>query len=239
MSQAVLAGQTGGSGKCERGVRSDDRAAGNIIPRLQERRDASHSVDAAGPSDEVKAEVGVHVAETETGSGADRTCEDAKGEQTASPRLDPVDRADSAKVSLSPLPGPTTTPTPAEDGSSTNARGNKREVTGNAREAGSGEEGRETEQRREQRADVHRHIAKLYIAVLEAKHRERGLLGTGVDLDEVRSAQREERKRAGDATDGLDFESLWFGDLPVCDPLAMEGTFESVRNVFKKAKVRV
>lgn len=36
----------------------------------------------------------------------------------------------------------------------------------------------------------------------------------------------------------LEFASLGVGELPMCDPSTIRGDFESIRDVFKKAKVR-
>ncbi|CAN0443235.1 unnamed protein product, partial [Ectocarpus sp. 12 AP-2014] len=91
----------------------------------------------------------------------------------------------------------------------------------------------ERERRREQRADVDRHMAKLYITVLQAKHLELGRGGgAGGEFCKVRTREEEEEE------EGLvaGFASLGIGELPMCDPAGVPGDFESVRDVFKKAK---
>lgn len=93
----------------------------------------------------------------------------------------------------------------------------------------------ERERRREQRADVDRHMAKLYITVLQAKHLEQGRGGgAGGEFCKVRTQEEEEEDK------GLEkgFASLGIGELPMCDPEVVPGDFESVRDVFKRAKVR-
>lgn len=112
-----------------------------------------------------------------------------------------------------------------EEASTTNER--KREE-----EEGTEEE---RERRREQRADVDRHMAKLYITVLQAKHLELGRGGgAGGEFCKVRTREEEEEE------EGLvaGFASLGIGELPMCDPAGVPGDFESVRDVFKRAKVR-
>ncbi|CAM9495753.1 unnamed protein product [Scytosiphon promiscuus] len=96
----------------------------------------------------------------------------------------------------------------------------------------------EKEQRVEQRADVNRHMAKLYITVLQAKYQERGRQGGG-EFSRVRSQEAGEEENEGQKDDlgsGLGFASLGIGELPMCDPSDVPSDFESVRNVFKKAK---
>lgn len=91
----------------------------------------------------------------------------------------------------------------------------------------------EREQRREQRADVNRHMAKLYITVLQAKYQEQSRQGGG----EFSRVRRHEDGREDDSKLGLGFASLDIGELPMCDPSTVPADFESVRDVFKKAKV--
>lgn len=101
------------------------------------------------------------------------------------------------------------------------------------------EEEEEGEERREQRADVHRHMAKLYINVLQTKHQEH------IKREEDGPFHPEKKGRglggAGGGgrgeEDGLKFGSLEIGDLPLCDPDEVGDDFESVRDVFKRAKV--
>lgn len=106
---------------------------------------------------------------------------------------------------------------------------------------GGDEERREfDEQRKEQMADLNRHMAKLYIAVLEVKHREKDIaeeLGDGekhvVDVSHDLDASEAERDLEGFAS------LIGVEELPLCDPRLVGGDFESVRDVFKKAKVLV
>ncbi len=114
------------------------------------------------------------------------------------------------------------------------------ETGGNAeRGDGKEEEKEETEEerekRREQRADVDRHMAKLYITVLQAKHQERSR-GGGGEFSRVPTSEGGEEEEESGFLSG--FASLGIGELPMCNPSAVPGDFESVRDVFKKAKVR-
>lgn len=155
---------------------------------------------------------------TEARDETDRSRDDAKGKhrQTSPPTGDPGTHA-------------------CDNERKGESCGNTREIV----ERSTGGEHDGTEERREQQAAVHWYVAKLYIDVLQAKHRERGLLReSGVDIAELRSAQHAQRESTGYAAGELGLESLGFGDLSLCDPLAVEGSFESVRDVFKKAKVR-
>lgn len=166
-----------------------------------------------------------HVAgNTEARDAIARSCDDAKGSANR-------------EISL-PLPSPPTGDPgthPCDNERKVESCGNTQEVV----EKSAGGEHDDTEEWREQQAAVHWHVAKLYIGVLQAKHQERGLLReSGIDLAELRSAQRAQRESTEYAAEELGLESLGFGDLPLCDPLAVEGSFESVRDVFKKAKVR-
>lgn len=161
--------------------------------------------------------------DTEARDTTARSCDDAKGNANREIPL--------------PLPSPPT----GDPGTRACDNEKKVENCGNAQEiverSTSGEHDA-TEEWREQQAAVHWHVAKLYIGVLQAKHQERGLLReSGVDLAELRSAQRVQRESTGYSAGELGLESLGFGDLPLCDPLAVEGSFESVRDVFKMAKV--
>ncbi|CAB1113679.1 unnamed protein product [Ectocarpus sp. CCAP 1310/34] len=123
-------------------------------------------------------------------------------------------------------------------GGATQAGGEGRETeeasTANERKREEEEETEEErERRREQRADVDRHMAKLYITVLQAKHLELGRgVGAGGAFCKVRTREDEEEE------EGLvaGFASLGIGELPMCDPADVPGDFESVRDVFKKAK---
>lgn len=95
------------------------------------------------------------------------------------------------------------------------------------------------ERRREQLADVHRHMAKLYITVLQVKHNQKAM---GDDVEDGASALRsgEDGNESEVVREGAQggFEGLvGLGELPLCDPFAVRGDFESVREVFKKAKV--
>ncbi|CBJ28687.1 conserved unknown protein [Ectocarpus siliculosus] len=125
-----------------------------------------------------------------------------------------------------------------DSGGATRAGGGGRETekvsTANERKREE-EEGteEERERRREQRADVDRHMAKLYITVLQAKHLELGRGGgAGGEFCKVRTREEEEEE------EGLvaGFASLGIGELPMCDPAGVPGDFESVRDVFKRAK---
>lgn len=129
-----------------------------------------------------------------------------------------------------------------EDKSASSAEEEKQKEspeTGGMAERGDGkeEENEETEEEREkrieQRADVDRHMAKLYITVLQVKHQEQSR-GGGGEFSRVPTGESEEEE--GGFLSG--FASLGIGELPMCDPSAVPGDFESVRDVFKKAKVR-
>lgn len=105
------------------------------------------------------------------------------------------------------------------------------------KEGGSEEEGiseEEQETRREQRADVSRHMAKLYITVLQAKYQEQGRQGGG-EFSRVRRPEQDGQEDDSGLCPG--FASLGIGELPMCDPSAVSSSFESVRDVFKRAKV--
>lgn len=103
---------------------------------------------------------------------------------------------------------------------------------------GEGDDEEMTEQRREQRADVHRHMAKLYLTVMQTKHEERSLVAAGIDPDAESGGSRPTGgKETGEEARGLSFASLALGDLPNCDPSLVPRDFESVRDVFKRAKV--
>ena len=91
----------------------------------------------------------------------------------------------------------------------------------------------ERERRREQRADVDRHMAKLYITVLQAKHQELSRGGGG----EFSRVPRDEDEEEGGGF-GSGFARLGVGELPMCDPATVPLDFESARDVFKRAKVR-
>lgn len=97
----------------------------------------------------------------------------------------------------------------------------------------SGEASAEREERwREQEADLNRHMAKLYITVLQAKCRQR------VDAEKSSDAGKAAvgMNSGDDVFEG--FGSLIGQDeLPLCDPRVVRGDFESIREVFKKAKV--
>ncbi|CAM9942424.1 unnamed protein product, partial [Ectocarpus sp. 4 AP-2014] len=126
-----------------------------------------------------------------------------------------------------------------ESGGATQAGGEGMETeevstaNGRKREDEEEEPEEERERRREQRADVDRHMAKLYITVLQAKHLEQGRGGgAGGEFCKVRTREEEEEE------EGLvaGFASLGIEELPMCDPAGVLGDFESVRDVFKKAK---
>jgi len=115
----------------------------------------------------------------------------------------------------------------------------KNEGRSDEEEKSEGKEGKEEEteeereKRTEQRADVDRHMAKLYIMVLQAKHQERSRSGGG-EFSRVPTGDTDDEKEDGFLSG---FASLGIGELPMCDPSAVPGDFESVRDVFKKAKV--
>ncbi|CAM9425840.1 unnamed protein product [Pylaiella littoralis] len=91
------------------------------------------------------------------------------------------------------------------------------------------------ERRREQRADVDRHMAKLYISVLQVKHQEQSRGGGGGTFSKTQG--RNIKDAEGHDALGLGgFASLGIGELPLCDPAVVPDDFESVRDVFKKAK---
>ena len=125
---------------------------------------------------------------------------------------------------------------------------------GGAKEAGQEEQEEEGEERRERRADVDRHLANLYISVLEARHKESvaplggfdpiGKVPPRVAAATAASARsgkgregEEERREREEEEEKLGFVSLGLGDLPLCDPFMVGGDFESVREVFKLARV--
>lgn len=98
---------------------------------------------------------------------------------------------------------------------------------------GGEEETEESETRREQRADVDRHMAKLYITVLQEKHQE--LSRGGGEFSRV-PRENEDLQEEEDGF-GAGFARLGVGELPMCDPITVPLDFESIRDVFKRAKV--